>query len=107
MQHLNKTYPFITALFLMMFTFSFAQDEYIVNHSKFMQKTNPSYFGLNSLNKTGVLYNQMKLNEFDKMDNIFLAGGNLRIWKSISQSRESYIRRSIKHRHWFYQYRID
>ena len=74
MQHFKKTYPFITALFLMMFTFSFAQDEYIVNHSKFMQKTNPSYFGLNSLNKTGVLYNQMKLNEFDKMDNKYVFG---------------------------------
>ena len=74
MQKFNNTYIFVTALFLMMFTFSFAQDQYIVNHSKFMQKTNPSYFGLNSLNKTGVLYNQMKLNEFDKMDNKYVFG---------------------------------
>ena len=51
-----------------------AQDEYIVNHSKFMHKTNPSYFGLNNLNKVGVLYNQMKLNEFDKMDNKYVYG---------------------------------
>ena len=39
-----------------------------------MQKTNPSYFGFNSLNKVGVLYNQMKLNEFDKMDNKYVFG---------------------------------
>ena len=50
------------------------QEDYIVNHSKFMQKTNPSYFGFNSLNKVGVLYNQMKLNEFDKMDNKYVFG---------------------------------
>ncbi len=74
MHRFNKTYTIITALFLMLCTLGFSQDEYIVNHSKFMQKTNPSYFGLNSLNKTGVLYNQMKLNEFDKMDNKYVFG---------------------------------
>ena len=52
----------------------YGQEDYIVNHSKFMQKTNPSYFGFNSLNKVGVLYNQMKLNEFDKMDNKYVFG---------------------------------
>ena len=55
-------------------SFFYGQDDYIVNHSKFMQKTNPSYFGFNSLNKVGVLYNQMKLNEFDKMDNKYVFG---------------------------------
>lgn len=67
---------FIVSFILIVCSFgwSFAQDEYIVNHSKFMQKTNPSYFGFNSLNKTGVLYNQMKLNEFDKMDNKYVFG---------------------------------
>ena len=54
--------------------FFYGQDDYIVNHSRFMQKTNPSYFGFNSLNKVGVLYNQMKLNEFDKMDNKYVFG---------------------------------
>ena len=53
-------------------SFFYGQDDYIVNHSRFMQKTNPSYFGFNSLNKVGVLYNQMKLNEFDKMDNKYV-----------------------------------
>ena len=51
-----------------------AQEEYIVNHSKFMQKSNPSYFGFNSLNKVGVLYNSMKLNEYDRMDNKYFFG---------------------------------
>lgn len=74
MHRFNKTYTIVTVLFLMLCTLGFSQDEYIVNHSKFMQKTNPSYFGLNSLNKTGVLYNQMKLNEFDKMDNKYVFG---------------------------------
>lgn len=74
MHRFNKTYTIVTALFLMLCTLGFSQDEYIVNHSKFMQKTNPSYFGLNSLNRTGVLYNQMKLNEFDKMDNKYVFG---------------------------------
>ena len=74
MRGLKFTYSFLTLLLVLTFTSSWAQDEYIVNHSKFMQKTNPSYFGFNSLNKTGVLYNQMKLNEFDKMDNKYVFG---------------------------------
>ena len=52
----------------------YAQEEYIVNHSKFMQKSNPSYFGFNSLNKVGVLYNTIKLNEYDKLDNKYFFG---------------------------------
>ena len=44
---------------------SFSQEEYIVNNSKFLQKTNSSYFGFNSLNKVGVLYNSMKINDFE------------------------------------------
>ncbi|MGB2397760.1 MAG: type IX secretion system membrane protein PorP/SprF [Flavobacteriaceae bacterium] len=67
------TYPLILFIFMMSVSVN-AQDEYIINHSKFLQKTNPSYFGFNSLNKTGVLYNQMKLNEFDKMDNKYVFG---------------------------------
>ncbi len=51
-----------------------AQEDYIVNHSKFMQKSNPSYFGFNSLNKVGVLYNSLKLNEYDRMDNKYFFG---------------------------------
>jgi len=68
------------ATYCLLITFLFigttlsAQEEYIVNHSKFMQKTNPSFFGFNSLNKVGVLYNSMKLNEYDKLDTKYFFG---------------------------------
>jgi len=74
MQNKKRTYQLVTVFLLLVGSFLHAQEEYIVNHSKFMQKTNPSYFGFNSLNRTGVLYNQMKLNEFDKMDNKYVFG---------------------------------
>ena len=38
-----------------------AQDDLIVSHSRFMQKSNPSFMGLNNMNKTGVLYNSIGL----------------------------------------------
>ena len=39
----------------------FGQEDVIVSHSRFMQKVNPSAFGMNSMNKTGVLYNSLGL----------------------------------------------
>ena len=39
------------------------QDDYIVNQVKFLQKTNPSFYGMNQLNRVGVLYNSIKVNE--------------------------------------------
>ena len=35
--------------------FSWAQEDYFVGQSRFMQKINSSYLGVNSLNKVGVL----------------------------------------------------
>ena len=70
----KETYYIFLLGLLLFFGRGYAQDDYIVNHSKFMQKTNPSYFGFNSLNKVGVLYNQVKLNEFDKMDTKYVFG---------------------------------
>ena len=67
------TYCVLLAAFLLEGSL-YAQEEYIVNHSKFMQKSNPSYFGFNSLNKVGVLYNSIKLNEYDKLDNKYFFG---------------------------------
>ena len=67
------TYCILLAAFLLEGSL-YAQEEYIVNHSKFMQKSNPSYFGFNSLNKVGVLYNSIKLNEYDKLDNKYFFG---------------------------------
>ena len=37
------------------------QEDLIVSHSRFMQKVNPSFFGMNNMNKTGVLYNSVGL----------------------------------------------
>ena len=73
---INKTKYFYCLSFLMiiMSVSSFSQEEYIVNNSKFLQKTNSSYFGFNSLNKVGVLYNSMKINDFDKMDQKYFFG---------------------------------
>jgi len=73
---INKTKYFYCLSFLMiiMSLSSFSQEEYIVNNSKFLQKTNSSYFGFNSLNKVGVLYNSLKINDFDKMDQKYFFG---------------------------------
>lgn len=38
-----------------------AQEDIIVSHSRFMQKVNPSAFGMNNMSKTGVLYNSVGL----------------------------------------------
>lgn len=51
-----------------------AQEDYVVNQSKFLQKTNPSFFGMNQLNRVGVLYNSLKINEATAMDNKYAFG---------------------------------
>jgi type IX secretion system PorP/SprF family membrane protein len=52
-------------LTILFFVFSVAllkaQEDIIISHSRFMQKVNPSAFGMNSINKTGVLYNSASL----------------------------------------------
>jgi len=74
MRNKRRTNKLLLGIILLMTIYLNAQEEYIVNHSKFMHKSNPSYFGFNNLNKVGVLFNQMKLNEFDKMDNKYAYG---------------------------------
>lgn len=74
MRNKRRTNKLLLGIILLMTISLNAQEEYIVNHSKFMHKSNPSYFGFNNLNKVGVLFNQMKLNEFDKMDNKYAYG---------------------------------
>ena len=54
--------------------FTFAQEDFFINKSRFMQKTNPSFFGFNSLNKVGVLYNTISVNTSDKQDNKYAFG---------------------------------
>ena len=43
------------------FSFCNAQEDIIISHSRFMQKVNPSAYGMNNINKTGVLYNSASL----------------------------------------------
>ncbi len=57
---MNKKY-LTYILFFFVGLISFAQEDLIVSHSRFMQKVNPSAFGMNNMNKTGVLYNSLGL----------------------------------------------
>ena len=52
----------------------FGQDDYIVNQAKFLQKSNPSFYGMNQLNRVGVLYNSIRVNDNIGMDNKFIFG---------------------------------
>ena len=51
----------IRIIYLLLFVFYvlnsyiYSQDDYIVNQAKFLQKTNPSFYGMNQLNRVGVL----------------------------------------------------
>ena len=49
------------------------QEDYVVNQVKFLQKSNASFFGMNQLNRVGVLFNSLKLNE-SSMDNKYAFG---------------------------------
>jgi len=48
-------------ILLLFFSEGFGQDDVIVSHSRFMQKVNPSSFGMNNINKTGVLFNTVSI----------------------------------------------
>lgn len=50
------------------------QEDYYASQSRFMQKTNPSYFGVNNLNKVGVLYNSLSLGQNSSSDNKYFFG---------------------------------
>ena len=52
----------------------YTQEDYIVNQAKFLQKSNPSHFGMNQLNRVGVLYNSLRINEATAMDNKYAFG---------------------------------
>ncbi len=67
-------------IFLLLFIFNFlplyliGQDDYVVNQAKFLQKSNPSFYGMNQLNRVGVLYNSIRVNDNIGMDNKFIFG---------------------------------
>lgn len=50
------------------------QEDYVVNQAKFLQKSNPSFLGMNQLNRVGVLYNSLRVNESTAMDNKYAFG---------------------------------
>ena len=54
--------------------YTYGQDDYIVNQAKFLQKSNPSFYGVNQLNRVGVLYNSIKVNDKLAMDNKYVFG---------------------------------
>jgi len=51
-----------------------AQDEIVLSNSRYMQKSNPSYFGYNNLTKVGVVYNSLSYNNFNNIDNRYIFG---------------------------------
>ena len=70
-----KTKGLTFFVFYMIFTFNCkAQEEYIVNQTKFIHKLNPSAFGMNQLNRIGVLRNTLKINETSTLSNSYVFG---------------------------------
>jgi type IX secretion system PorP/SprF family membrane protein len=66
-----------TVLVLIFFSLSISlsgQEESYNDQTRFIQKSNPSFFGVNQLNKTGVLYNSSKINNSVTMDNKYFFG---------------------------------
>lgn len=51
-----------------------SQEDYIVNQVKFLQKSNASFFGMNQLNRVGVLFNSLKISDQSNMDNKYAFG---------------------------------
>lgn len=61
-------------LFLIPMYFMFGQEDFYASQTRFMQKTNPSYLGINNLNKIGLLYNSLSVGQNSGMDNKYLFG---------------------------------
>ena len=67
----NKIFTII-ALFLI--TTSTAQEMVFNSQPKLMQVSNPSFFGLNSWNRSGLLYNSTEINPNETQNNKFFYG---------------------------------
>ncbi len=70
----TKRLILLLMVFLSLSHWALGQEDYIVNQAKFLQKSNPSFFGMNQLNRVGVLYNSLKINEATSMDNKYAFG---------------------------------
>ena len=70
-----KTIGFKSFIFILIFAFYCnGQEEYIVNQTKFINKLNPSAFGMNQLNRVGVLRNTLKIDETSTLNNSYVFG---------------------------------
>ena len=54
--------------------FGIGQEDMIISYSRFMQKVNPSSFGINNINKTGVLYNSQALTNNNRIESQYFFG---------------------------------
>ncbi len=70
MRKLIQLYMFI---FFISFT-GYGQEDMIISYSRFMQKVNPSAFGINNINKTGVLYNSQGLINNNRIESQYFFG---------------------------------
>jgi len=64
-------------IYVLCFTISllgYGQEDMIISHSRFMQKTNPSSFGMNNINKTGVLYNSQGMISNNRIESQYFFG---------------------------------
>jgi type IX secretion system PorP/SprF family membrane protein len=52
----------------------FGQEDMIISHSRFMQKVNSSAFGMNNINKTGVLYNSLGMVNNNRIESQYFFG---------------------------------
>ena len=52
----------------------YAQEDMIISHSRFMQKVNTSAFGMNNINKTGVLYNSLGMVNNNRIESQYFFG---------------------------------
>ncbi len=69
-----KKYIFIIVMLLASWEM-YTQEEIIISNSRYMQKSNPSYFGYNNLTKVGVVYNSLSYNNFSNIENKYFFGG--------------------------------
>ncbi|MDA7797763.1 hypothetical protein N8949_01815 [Flavobacteriaceae bacterium] len=53
------------------------QEDMIISHSRFMQKVNPSAFGMNNINKTGVLYNSLGMVNTNRIESQYFFWSDL------------------------------
>jgi|TARA_B110000444_G_scaffold2825_1_gene2526 hypothetical protein len=68
---------YISLIYIILFFIffkGFSQEDLIVSHSRFLQKENTSAFGINNMNKTGVLYNSLGLTGNSKIESRYFFG---------------------------------